>query len=248
VANAAFALAQIVAGLKDESGRVTIPGFYDDVLPLGAEERRAFAELPFDDSQFCAGLGAAELSGETGYTTLERLWARPTLDVNGLLSGFTDIGTKTVMPSVAMAKVSMRLVPAQDPGRIADLFEAHLARATPTAVTLRVTRMYGGRPWRTSVDNPYIQAAWRAMRRGFGKRPVFIREGGSNPIVPILEEVLGAPTVMFGIGSPEENPHAPNEHLDLSNFQRGIIAAAHLYAEFGRAFCGSLSATGTLPA
>lgn len=238
VPNAALAMAQIVAGLKDAAGRVTIPGFYDDVRPLDDEERRALAELPFDESRFRAGLGANELAGEAGCTTLERLWTRPTLDVNGFHSGFGGTGAKTVIPAFATAKVSMRLVPEQDPRRIGDLFEAHLASAAPTAVTLRVTRMYDGKPWRVSVDNRYIQAGWRAMHLGFGKRPVFVREGGSNPIVPVLEEVLGAPTVMFGIGSPDENPHAPNEHLDLSNFQRGIIAAAHLYAELGRA-CGT---------
>jgi acetylornithine deacetylase/succinyl-diaminopimelate desuccinylase-like protein len=234
VANSACVLAEILASLKDRFGRVTIPGFYDDVRPIASDERAAVAALPFDERQYREGIGAAALFGEPGYTTLERQWMRPTLDVHGLLSGFTGEGSKTVIPAVAMAKVSMRLVPAQDPARIGDLLEAHLATVAPRTVSVTVTRMHGGKPWATSPDHPFVRAAARAMARGFGRDPVFIREGGSNPIVPIFEEVLGVPTVMFGIGLPDENPHAPNEHLDLDNFHRGVVAAAHLYEEIGR--------------
>lgn len=231
VANPAFVLAEIIAWLRDPNGRVTIPGFYDDVRPLSEEERLEFAKLPFDEREYCDSLGAPQLFGERGYTTLERVWARPTLEVNGLLSGFTGEGAKTVIPAVAMAKVSMRLVPGQDPDRIGDLFEAYVAHLTPKTVTVRVTRMHGGHPWMMSPDHPFVQAAGRAMAQGFGKQPVFTREGGSNGIVSVFQEVLGVPTVMFGIGLPDENAHAPNENLDLTNFQRGIIAAAHLYQE-----------------
>ena len=231
VANPALVLADILSWLRDPRGRITIPGFYDDVQPITQEERAEFAKLPFDDDQFREALGAPQLFGERGYSALERLWVRPTLEVNGLLSGFTGEGAKTVIPAVAMAKVSMRLVPGQDPDKIGDLFEAYVARLVPKTVTIQVTRMHSGRPWMTSPGHPFIQAAGRAMEHGFGKRPVFTREGGSNGIVSVFQDVLGAPTVMFGIGLPDENAHAPNENLDLTNYQRGIIAAAHLYQE-----------------
>lgn len=231
VANSAMVLAGILASLRDADGRVTIPGFYDEVRPLREDERLEFAKLPFDEQEFRESLGTPELSGERGYTTLERIWARPTLEVNGLLSGFTGEGGKTVIPAVAMAKVSMRLVPGQDPCRIGDLFEAHVARLAPKTVTVRVTRMQGGHPWMMSPDHPFLKAAGRAMELGFGKRPIFTREGGSNGIISVFQDVLGAPTVNFGIGLPDENAHAPNENLDLTNFHRGIVAAAHLYDE-----------------
>ena len=233
VANPALVLVGILARLKDASGRITIPGFYDDVLSLTDEERSEFAKLSFDEHQYARALGAPALFGESGYTILERIWARPTLDVNGLLAGFTEDGAKTIIPAVAMAKVSMRLVPNQSADEVARLFEAFVANIAPNTVTLKVTRMGAGDPWRTNVDNRFVQAAARAMASGFGKAPIFIREGGSNPIVLDFERELRAPVVMFGIGLPEENAHAPNEHLDLDNFQRGIIAAAHLYVEIG---------------
>lgn len=235
VANPAFALAEILARLKDQDGRVAIPGFYDDVLAVTAEERAEFAKLPFCERELRDFLGAPQLFGERGYTTLERVWARPTVEINGLLAGFTGEGAKTIIPAVAMAKVSMRLVPAQDPDRIGDLFEAFVSRITPRTVTARVTRLHGGHPWMMAAEHPFVQAAGRAMALGFGKQPILTREGGSNGIVPVFQQVLGAPTVMFGIGLPDENAHAPNENLDLTNFHRGIVAAAHLYEEIGAA-------------
>ena len=234
VANPAFVLAQVLSRMKDRGGRVTAPGFYDDVRPLRDEERAEFARLPFDERRYRNELGAPKLFGERGYTTLERLWARPTFEVNGLLSGFTGDGAKTVIPAVAMAKVSMRLVPDQDPDRIADLFEAHLRTVTPPTVELTVTRMHGGRPWMTEFDNPFVQAAGRAIEQGFGRRPVFNREGGSIPVVATFQEVLGLPAVLFGVGLPDENAHAPNEKLDLGNFHNGIVASAVLYGEIGK--------------
>ncbi|HEY8551684.1 MAG TPA: dipeptidase [Vicinamibacterales bacterium] len=231
VANPAFVLAQILAQAKDRSGRIRIPGFYDDVRELSPEERAEFAKLPFNEKKYRKDLGAPKLFGETGYTTLERVWARPTFEVNGLLSGFTGEGAKTVIPAVAMAKVSMRLVPDQDPDKIADLFEAWVQKTAPKTVEVKVTRMHGGKPWMTSFDNKYVQAAARAIEKGFGQRPVFNREGGSIPVVSTFQEVLGLPTVLFGIGLPDENAHAPNEKLDLSNFHNGIIASAYFYDE-----------------
>src|SRR3990167_519276 len=231
VANPAMVLAQVLAQMKDKGGRVKIDGFYDDVLPLRDEERAEFARLPFNEKKYRQELGAPKLFGEAGYTTLERTWARPTFEVNGLLSGFTGEGAKTVLPALSLAKVSMRLVPNQDPNKIAELFEQYVRTITPRTVELTITRMHGGKPWMTSFDHPFVQAAGRAIERGFGQKPVFTREGGSIPVVSTFQEELGLPSVLFGVGLPDENAHAPNEKLDLGNFHNGIIASACLYQE-----------------
>ena len=233
VANPAFVLTQLLAQMKDRSGRIKIPGFYDDVLPLRDEERAEYARLPFNERRFCEELGSPKLFGEKGFTTLERMWARPTFEVNGLYSGFTEEGAKTVIPAVAMAKVSMRLVPDQNPERVGDLFEAYVRKAAPRTVDVSVTRMHTGKPWMTDFANPFVQAAGRAIERGFGRKPVFNREGGSIPVIASFEERLGLPAVLFGIGLPDENAHAPNEKLDLDNFHRGVISVAALYEEIG---------------
>jgi acetylornithine deacetylase/succinyl-diaminopimelate desuccinylase-like protein len=231
VSNPAYVLAQMLAQMKDRSGRIRIPGFYDDVVALQDEERKAWATLPFNEKKYKKDFGIPKVAGETGYTTLERTWARPTFEVNGLLSGFTGEGAKTVLPAVAMAKVSMRLVPNQHPDKIAGLFEAYVKDIAPATVELKITRMHGGKPWMTSYDNPYVQAAGRAIEKGFGRKPVFTREGGSIPVVSTFQEELGLPSVLFGVGLPDENAHAPNEKLDLDNFHGGIIASAMLYEE-----------------
>jgi acetylornithine deacetylase/succinyl-diaminopimelate desuccinylase-like protein len=234
VANPAMVLAQVLAQIKDKSGRIKIPGFYDDVLPLSDEERAAWQSLPFNEKKYRKDLGAPKLAGEPGYSVLERVWARPTFEVNGLLSGFTGDGAKTVIPAVAMAKVSMRLVPNQDPDRISDLFEAYLKKIAPKTVELTLTRMHGGKPWLASYDSAYVRAAGRAIEQGFGKAPVFCREGGSIPVVSTFKEELNLPAVLFGVGLPDENAHAPNERLDLGNFHNGILASAILYDEIAR--------------
>ena len=226
-------LAQVLSQMKDKSGRIKIDGFYDDVVELRPEERAEWEKLPFNEKKYKAELGAPKLFGETGYTTLERMWARPTFEVNGLLSGFTGEGAKTVLPAVAMAKVSMRLVPNQDPKKIGDLFEEYVKKVTPKTVELKITRMHGGKPWMTAFDNPFVQAAGRAIEQGFGQRPVFNREGGSIPVVSTFQEELGVPCVLFGVGLPDENAHAPDEKLDLGNFHNGVIASAYLYREIG---------------
>src|SRR5471032_3073352 len=172
VANPAMVLAQVLAQMKDRGGRVKIPGFYDDVVALKDEERAAWKTLPLNERDYKKTFGMPKLFVETGYTTLERTWARPTFEVNGLLSGFTGEGAKTVLPAVAMAKVSMRLVPNQHPDKIAELFEAHLKDSAPKTVALKITRMHGGKPWMTAYDNPYVQAAARAIEKGFGQKPV----------------------------------------------------------------------------
>ncbi|HZR22658.1 MAG TPA: dipeptidase [Vicinamibacterales bacterium] len=234
VANPAIVLAQMLAQMKDRSGRIKITGFYDDVVALTDEERKAWESLPFNERKYRQDFGIPKVFGETGYSTLERTWARPTFEVNGLLSGFTGEGAKTVLPAVAMAKVSMRLVPNQDPDKIAKLFEAYVHEVAPKTVEVKVTRMHGGKPWMTSYDNVYVQAAARAIERGFGQKPVLTREGGSIPVVSTFQEELGLPSVLFGVGLPDENAHAPNEKLDVSNFHNGIIASAILYEEIAK--------------
>src|SRR5262249_23758420 len=224
VANPAIVLAQMLAQMKDRGGRVKIPGFYDDVVPLQEEERQAWASLPVNEKKERKDFGIPKVYGESDYTTLERTWARPTFEVNGLLSGFTGEGAKTVLPALAMAKVSMRLVPNQDPDKIAKLFEAYVNDIAPKTVEVTITRMDAGRPGMTACANPLVPAAGRAIERGFGRPPVFTREGGSIPVVSTFQEELGLPSVLFGVGLPDENAHAPNEKLDVGNFHNGIIA------------------------
>jgi len=239
VANPAFVLAQVLSQMKDRGGHVRIPGFYDDVRPLTDREREEFKRLPFNEKQYKKQLGAPKLHGETGYTTLERVWARPTFEVNGLLAGFTGEGAKTVIPATAMAKISMRLVPNQDPDKIAALFEDYVKKVTPKTVELKVTRMHGGKPWMTELDNRFVQAAARAIEMGFNRTPVYTREGGSIPVVATFQSELNAPTVLFGLGLPDENAHAPNEKLDLGNFYGGILASAYLYEEIAKQGSGA---------
>jgi acetylornithine deacetylase/succinyl-diaminopimelate desuccinylase-like protein len=231
VANPAFVLSQILSQMKDKSGKVKIPGFYDDVRELRPEERAEWKKLPFDEKKYRKALAAPKLVGESGYSVLERTWGRPTFEVNGLLSGWTGEGPKTVIPAVAMAKVSMRLVPDQHPDKIAKLFEAYAEKVAPSSVELKLTRMHGGKPWMADFDSPYIRAAGRAIEKAFGKTPIFNREGGSIPVVATFQEELGIPSVLFGVGLPDDNLHAPNEKLDLANFHGGIVASAHLYDE-----------------
>jgi acetylornithine deacetylase/succinyl-diaminopimelate desuccinylase-like protein len=234
VATPNMVLAQMLAQMKDRGGRVKIDGFYDDVVPLADAERAEWQKLPFNEKQYRKDLGAPRLFGESGYTTLERVWGRPTFEVNGILGGFTGEGAKTVIPAVAMAKVSMRLVPNQHPDKIAERFEAYVKKIAPKTVEVTVTRMHGGKPWITAFDNKFVRAAGRAIEQGFGKTPVFCREGGSTPVVSTFQEVLGAPAVLFGVGLPDENAHAPNEKIDLGNFHGGVVSAAILYDEIAK--------------
>ena len=231
VVNPNMALAQILAQMKDRGGRIKVPTFYDDVRPLSDAEREAWKKLPFNEKKYRKELGAPKLFGESGYTTLERVWARPTLEVNGMLGGFTGEGAKTVIPAVSMAKVSMRLVPDQDPDKIAKAFDEYVRKVAPKSVEVRVTRLHGAKPWLTEYDSPWVQAAGRAIEKGFGRPPVFCREGGSIPVVSTFQAELNLPSVLFGVGLPDENAHAPNEKLDLDNFHNGVVASAILYEE-----------------
>jgi acetylornithine deacetylase/succinyl-diaminopimelate desuccinylase-like protein len=235
IENPAMALAQLLAKLKDRNGRITIPGFYDDVRRLPAAERRALARLPFSEKKFQRDLGAPALFGEKGFTTLERLWARPTLEINGVCSGFIGEGAKTVLPCRAMAKVSMRLVPNQDPNKIARLFVQHVKRLAPKTAKLKITEVSGrGKPWLVPTDHPSLQAVANAIEKGFGKKPVYTRTGGTIPVVATLDRFLKAPILLMGIGLPDENAHAPNEKLDLDNLHHGMLAAAYLFEELAK--------------
>lgn len=234
VPNPLNVLSEMLARMVDGDGRITVPGFYDDVLALDDEERASLAALPFDEEGFTGRLGLPGSTGEKGYSTLERLWARPTLDVNGMLGGFTGEGSKTVIPSKAMAKVSMRLVPNQDPEEIARSFEDYVRSLAPPSVKVEVIHHGTGKPVLTARDHPAVTAAHEAITRGFGKEPVYIREGGSIPVVAMFEEILGLPTVLMAFGLPDCDAHAPNEKFHLPNFYRGIDSAAWFYEEYGR--------------
>jgi acetylornithine deacetylase/succinyl-diaminopimelate desuccinylase-like protein len=230
VINPATALARIIASFHDEDGRVTIEGFYDEVDPA-PEYREQIRQLPFEDEAFREETGAPALGGEKGYSTLERLWIRPTLEVNGLLSGYTGEGSKTVLPSKAMAKVSCRLVPNQHPNRIAELVQAHVERVAPEGIRITVQNLHGGEPWRASLEGPLHDAAARALERAFGRAPVHGGTGGSIPIVPAFERVLGAPALLMGFGLPGENAHAPDEWMSVENFEKGTHASAAFLTE-----------------
>lgn len=227
VANPATALARIIASFHDDDGHIAIPGFYDDVrtAPEFVEQIRA---LPFDDEAYRAEVGAPALFGERGYTTLERRWIRPTCEVNGLLSGYTGEGSKTVLPAHAMAKVSFRLVPDQDPDRVRRIFEQHVRNVTPPGITVDIATLHGGRPWRAKLEGRLYEAAGLALREAFDAEVVYAGEGGSIPIVPEFERVLGAPALLMGFGLPGENAHAPDEWMSIENFEKGTDAAARL--------------------
>ncbi len=231
VMNPATALARMVASLHDDENRVAIPGFYDNVVEWDAETRRAIADLPFDEEEYREELGLTELAGEAGFSTLERLWIRPTCEVNGLLSGYTGEGAKTVLPARSMAKVSFRLVPDQDPDRVGDLLRDHLERVAPAGVEVEVSALHGGRPWRAELEGPLFDAAKRALARAFGTEPVLTGEGGSIPIVVEFEEILDASCLLMGFALPGANMHAPNEWFPVENFETGIEALALLYDE-----------------
>ena len=229
VTNPGNALCQIIARLQDPAtGRILIPGFYDDVLPLADWERQEFGQLPFDEAEYKADLGVVDLFGEEGYTTLERTWARPTLDVNGLTCGYQGEGAKTVLPAKASAKVSMRLVPNQDPEKIGQLFVEYVRTLVPTGVEVEVANVHGAQPVLIDIQGPIAEAAMAAQEDIFGARPVRVREGGSIPIVASFSEVLGVPTLLMGFGLPDDRLHSPNEKFNISNFYGGIRAVVRL--------------------
>ena len=223
-----------MASLHDAHGRIAIEGFYDDVLDWDDVTRKGIAGLPHDDAEYRREVGVSELAGEEGYSTLERLWIRPTCDVNGLLSGYTGEGAKTVLPNRAMAKVSFRLVPSQSDERVERLFRAHVERVAPPGVEVEVRALHGGRPWRAELDGPAFEAAAEALEEAFGRKPVAMGGGGSIPIVVEFEERLGAPALLLGFSLPGCNLHAPDEWLSIENFEKGIEALVRLYPKLRR--------------
>ncbi len=231
VTNPAGALVSMLAALKDEDGRVLLPGFYDDVVQLTDEERRQFADLPFTDAEFMEQLGVAGMWGEAGYTTLERRWARPTCDINGLTSGYQGEGAKTVLPATASAKLSFRLVPDQDPKQVSTALRTFFASRLPPGIEMELIDFHGAPGIVVPLGSPYMRAAAAAIEAGFGRPPVMIREGGSIPIVNTFAQELGADVLLLGWGQDDDNTHSPNEKFSLADFHRGIRSSACLWEE-----------------
>lgn len=231
VPNAANVLARLIASLHDENGHITIEGFYDDVRELTGEEKRQWQKLPFDEKQFAASLGIPHTRGEKGFSTLERRWARPTCDVNGLTSGYQGPGAKTVIPAKASAKISMRLVPDQEPHDIRAKFQRAMRVRCPDDCTIEFVDHGLLEPALLPIDKPEMKLAAEAMEIGFGSKPVFIREGGSIPVGSLFKRELGLDTIFVGFGLPDDNLHAPNEKFDLDAFHAGRRTAAALYAK-----------------
>ncbi len=225
-------LSEMIASLKDENQRINIPGFYNDVVELTAEERAALAKAPFDVEDFKASIGLSDVEGENGYSSMERTSIRPTLDVNGIWGGYTGEGAKTVIASKAHAKISMRLVPNQDPDKITKLFEEHFKSIAPESVSVKVTPHHGGQPAVTPTDSPAYLAAAKAMEASFGKEPVPFRGGGSIPIVSLFEQILNTKTVLMGFGLDSDAIHSPNEHYGLFNYFKGIETIPLFYQNF----------------
>ena len=237
VANPATILCQMIASLHDENNHITIPGFYDGVIELSNEEKKALNDAPFDLNDYKTDLSVDEVWGEKGYTTIERTGTRPTLEVNGIWGGYTGPGAKTVLPAKANAKISMRLVPGQDWKHISELFTKHFENIAPKSVKVNVVAHHGGTPYVTPTDSVAFKAAYRAIEEAFGKQPVPTRGGGSIPIVALFEQELGIKTVLMGFGLDSDNLHSPNEKYDVFNYYKGIetIPLFHKYfAEMSR--------------
>jgi acetylornithine deacetylase/succinyl-diaminopimelate desuccinylase-like protein len=234
VVNPIHVLAEILAALHDKDGRVAVPGFYDDVEPLEAWERQAWADLPWSDGEYRRNLGLDRLYGEPGYSTLERCWGRPTLEINGIYGGFMGHGSKTVIPCRASAKISCRLVPNQNPFRVLDQIEGYIKSLELHAARVDMTRHSAGEPVRLETTGPWIEALKVSLAKGFGREPVFIREGGSIPIVSLLQEEFGVPILLAGFARPDCRAHGPDEYLSLTDYERAIRTAAILLDELGK--------------
>jgi acetylornithine deacetylase/succinyl-diaminopimelate desuccinylase-like protein len=230
--NPFVSLAQMIARLKDENGHILIPGFYDGIIPPSPEELAAWKSLPFDEEHYRkTEVGSRELVGEAGFSVMERTWARPTLDVHGIPGGFTGAGAKTVIPAKALAKISMRLVPGMTPSKAFALYKAYVEKIKPAGVDIDVRLIHSGDPCLIPVNNRYVQAATKALHEVWGKDTVFIRSGGSIPIVGDFDRHLGVPSVMMGFGLPDDNIHAPNEKFHLKNFELGIESIVRFMEE-----------------
>ena len=234
VTNPANALCAIIAALKDGDGRITIPGFYEKVIPLAAAEREQLRALPFNEASFIAESGSPVAAGEKGYSTLERTTARPTLDVNGIWGGYTGAGAKTVLPAKASAKVSMRLVADQDQHELFAPYAAYVKRLAPAGVTVEVEHLHGGRPFMTDPNHPMLEKARRALNRAWTKPAAMIREGGSIPVMATFQQTHGLPAILMGFGLDDDNVHSPNEKFSLSSYFGGTKSVAYLYEELAK--------------
>lgn len=234
VQNPLHALAAIVASLRDEDGNILVDGFYDGVRELTAEEKAGIAATPFDEAEFLAGIGVDETFGEPGYSTLERLWARPTLELNGLWGGFQGDGTKTVLPNEAHAKITCRLVPTQDPEQVLDAIEAHVLAHAPVGVTVTVDKFAGSaRAYLMEADHPVLDVAAEVLEDVYGEKPVFTRTGGTLPVAAMVEDILETDFVFFTFGDPDNQVHAPNEFFRLASFDKGVRAYVKLLNALG---------------
>jgi acetylornithine deacetylase/succinyl-diaminopimelate desuccinylase-like protein len=231
IENPAMALANILAKIRDKNGRITIPHFYDDVAPLSAYERKQFKRLPTKDAALAKLLGVKKLFGERGFTATEQRSARPTFEINGLTSGYQGEGSKTIVPAWARAKITCRLVPDQKPAKINKIVCDYIKKICPPTVRLEIEAGHGADPYLVSPTGTHAQAALRALRSAFGNEPVLLREGGSIPIVNDFKKVLGAETLLLGLGLPDDNAHSPNEKYDLDNFENGQRMSALLWQE-----------------
>jgi acetylornithine deacetylase/succinyl-diaminopimelate desuccinylase-like protein len=233
--NPFFALAQIIAQLKDADGKILIPGFYDSVETPSDDELKAWKSLPFDEEHYRkTEVGSSVLTGESGYSVLQRTWARPTLEIHGMPGGFIGAGAKTVIPAKATAKISMRLVPGMEPRKTFELYKKFVLSLKPKGIELDVRLIHSGDAIVIGTDNPYVKAATKALHEVWGKDTVFIRSGGSIPIVGDFERHLKIPSVMMGFGLPDDNLHAPNEKFHIANFHRGIRSIIRFWEELGR--------------
>jgi acetylornithine deacetylase/succinyl-diaminopimelate desuccinylase-like protein len=241
VANPVNVLARMIASLTDDHGKITIPGFYDDVMVISPEERAEMAKAPYDEDLYKKNIGVDQLFGEEGYTTKERTGIRPTLDVNGIWGGYIAEGTKTVLPSKAYAKISMRLVPNQDYRKIAKLFQKHFESIAPAWVKVKVDELHGGQAYVSPIDTIGYQAASKAIETVLGKKPIPVRSGGSIPIIPTFEDILGVKTILLGFGLESDACHSPNENYPVENFYKGIETIPWFYKYFTEMFLGSVN-------
>jgi acetylornithine deacetylase/succinyl-diaminopimelate desuccinylase-like protein len=231
VENPAMALCQLLSRLRDKNGKITVPGFYNDVAPLSPYERKQLAKIPFNDRAYQKAVGVPRLFGEKGYTPIEQRSARPTLEINGLTSGYQGEGSKTIIPSWARAKLTLRLVPNQKPGKVLRLVQQHLRALCPPNVRLAMEGGHCGDPYLVSPTSPQAQAALRTLRKAFGYEPVLVREGGSIPIVNDFKKILRADALLLGLAMPDDNAHSPNEKFDLGAFAKGMQMGAWLWQE-----------------
>ncbi|MGA8073519.1 MAG: dipeptidase [Candidatus Acidiferrales bacterium] len=234
VPNPLTILAEMIAKLHDKNFHVTVPGFYDDVATISRTERKALNSLPWREKDFRKNVGAPALCGEKGYTIPEQLWCRPTMETNGIWGGYMEEGAKTVIPSKAHAKLSTRLVPNQDPPKIAKMVEKYIRKLLPDTVKCKFEVLSMGKPWVAPYSHPIFQKAMHALEQGFGRKAVFIREGGSIPFVTQMHDTFNVPCVLLGFGLPDENAHAPDEHISLENYFGGIKSVAIFYDRFAR--------------